>query len=266
TLTEVQVSLNQVTDLPAQLTLGAVGETVTITSGGTELVDTTTTNLSKSFSERQVVELAQTNVGGAFGGGVNNLALIAPNVSSSGEVGVGSGGSIGGQRPRNNNFVIDGVDNNRKDVTGPQAYVSPEVVQEFSLVQNQFSAEFARSNGGQFITVTKSGTNNYHVSTYGFFRSRYLTELDVRQKEEGFVRERDVPGTQFMPRFDSFRGGANLGGPLYLPVFGEGKPALWSGKDRLFFFTSYERLQVGFGAAPAGITALTQAGLSQVIG
>jgi hypothetical protein len=266
TLTEVKVQLNQITDLPAQLTVGDVGETVTITSGGTELVDTTTNNLSKSFSERQVVELAQTNVGGAFGGGVNNLALIAPNVSSSGGVGVGSGGSIGGQRPRNNNFVIDGVDNNRKDVTGPQAYVSPEVVQEFSLLQNQFSAEFARSNGGQFITVTKSGTNNYHGSTYGFFRSRYLLALDTRQKEEGFVRERNVPGTQFMPLYDSFRGGANIGGPIYLPHFGEGGPRFWSGRDRLFFFTSYERLQVGFGAVPAGITALTANGLASVAG
>ena len=266
TLTDVKVLLNQTTSLPAQLILGDVGESVTITSGGTELVDTNTNNLTKSFSERQVVELAQTNVGGAFGGGVNNLALIAPNVSSSGGVGVGAGGAIGGQRPRNNNFVIDGVDNNRKDVTGPQAYVSPEVVQEFSLLQNQFSAEFARSNGGQFITVTKSGTNNYHGSTYGFFRSRYLLALDVRQKEEGFVRERDVPGTQFMPRYDSFRGGVNVGGPIYLPIFGEGKPALWNGKDRLFFFTSYERLQVGFGAAPAGITALTANSLATVTG
>ena len=266
TLTDVKVLLNQTTSLPAQLILGDVGESVTITSGGTELVDTNTNNLTKSFSERQVVELAQTNVGGAFGGGVNNLALIAPNVSSSGGVGVGAGGAIGGQRPRNNNFVIDGVDNNRKDVTGPQAYVSPEVVQEFSLLQNQFSAEFARSNGGQFITVTKSGTNNYHGSTYGFFRSRYLLALDVRQKEEGFVRERDVPGTQFMPRYDSFRGGVNVGGPIYLPIFGEGNPALWNGKDRLFFFTSYERLQVGFGAAPAGITALTANSLATVTG
>ena len=266
TLTDVKVQLNQITDLPAQLTVGDVGESVTITSGGTELVDTTTNTLSKSFSERQVVELAQTNVGGAFGGGVNNLALIAPNVSSSGGVGVGSGGAIGGQRPRNNNFVIDGVDNNRKDVTGPQAYVSPEVVQEFSLMQNQFSAEFARSNGGQFITVTKSGSNNYHGSTYGFFRSRYLLALDTRQKEENFVRERDVPGTQFMPRYDSFRGGMNIGGPVYFPIFGEGKPAFWSGKDRLFFFTSYERLQAGFGAAPAGITALTPNGLAQIAG
>jgi len=264
TLSNVKVLLNQVTDLSAQLEVGGIGETVTVTAAGTELVDTTTNTLSKSFSDRQVVEFAQTNVGGAFGGGVNNLALIAPNVTSSGGVGVGSGGSIGGQRPRNNNFMVDGVDNNRKDITGPQIYVSPEVVQEFSLLQNQFSAEFARSNGGQFLTVTKTGTNDFHGSAYGFFRNRYLNALDTRQIEEGFVRERDVPGTQFMPRFDFFRGGGNLGGPLYLPKFGEGMPDLWSGKNKLFFFASYERLNTGTAAIPAGITGLTQPAIDLV--
>jgi hypothetical protein len=218
TLSDVKVQLNKINDLSAQLTIGGIGETVTVTSGGADLVDTTTANLSKSFSDRQVVELAQTNVGGAFGGGVNNLALIAPNVSSSGGVGVGSGGSIGGQRPRNNNFMVDGVDNNDKSITGPQVYVSPEVVAEFSLLQNQFSAEFARSNGGQFLTVTKSGTNDFHGSVYGFVRNRYLNALDTRQIEEGFVREKNVPGTQFLPRFDLFRGGVNVGGPVYFPA------------------------------------------------
>jgi Carboxypeptidase regulatory-like domain len=266
TLIDLKVGLNQATDLPAQLTLGAVGETVTVTSAGSELLDTTTTTLSKRFSERQVVELAQTNVGGAFGGGVNNLALIAPNVSSSGGVGVGSGGSVGGQRPRNNNFMVDGVDNNDKSVTGPQIYVSPEVVQEFTLLQNQFSAEFGRSNGGQFLTVTKSGTNDFHGSAYGFFRNRFLNALDAREKELPTFRERNVnvPGAQFLPRFDFFRGGGNLGGPVILPKFGEGGPSTWKGKDKLFFFTSLERLQVGFGAAPAGITALTADALAIV--
>ena len=264
TLSDVTVRLNQITDLSAELTIGAIGESVTVTSGGTELVDTTTANLSKSFSGRQVVELAQTNVGGAFGGGVNNLALIAPNVSTSGGVGVGSGGSVGGQRPRNNNFMVDGVDNNDKSVTGPQVYVSPEVVAEFSLLQNQFSAEFGRSNGGQFLTVTKSGTNDFHGSAYGFVRNRFLNALDTREKEAGFVRERNVPGTQFLPRLDLFRGGANLGGPVYFPRFGEGGKRYWSGKNKLFFFTSYERLHVGFGAVPAGLTALTANALATV--
>ncbi len=121
TLSDVRVELNQTTDLSTQLQVGGAAEVVQVSAGGLELVDTTTTNLSKGFNEKQAVDLAQTGLGGAFGGGVNNLALLAPNVSSSGGVGVGTGGSVGGQRPRNNNFVVDGVDNNDKSVTGPRS-------------------------------------------------------------------------------------------------------------------------------------------------
>ncbi|MBA3439818.1 MAG: carboxypeptidase regulatory-like domain-containing protein [Pyrinomonadaceae bacterium] len=263
TLNEVRVSLNQVTEVPSQLTIGIAGETVEVTAGGgAELIDTTTANLSKSFNSRQVVELAQTSLGGA---GVNNLALIAPGVSSSGGVGVGTGGSVGGQRPRNNNFVLDGIDNNDKSVTGPQSYISPEEVAEFSLLQNQFSAEFQRSNGGQFITVTKSGTNDFHGSFYGFFRNRYLNALDTLQKNAGVVREDNDPlGGTRQPRSDYFRGGYNLGGPVFFPGFNEGGPTLYKLRDKLFFFTSYERLQTGSAAAAGGITTPTAAGLATI--
>ena len=151
-------------------------------------MDTTTNNLSKGFNSGRSSNWRRPTRA-APGAGVNNLALIAPNVSSSGGVGVGTGGSVGGQRPRNNNFVVDGVDNNDKSVTGSQSYISPEEVAEFSLLQNQFSAEFGRSNGGQFITVTKSGTNQFHGSFYGFFRNRYLNALDNLQKTAGVIRE-----------------------------------------------------------------------------
>jgi hypothetical protein len=259
TLTDVRVQLNQTTDVPAQLQVGIASETVNVSAGGAELVETTSTQLSKSFSERQVVELAQTNVGGAFGGGVNSLALLSGNVSSAGGVGVGTGGSVGGQRPRNNNFVIDGIDNNDKNVTGPQQYISPENVAEFSLIQNQFSAEFGRSNGGQFITITKSGTNDYHGSFYGFFRNRYLNALDNAQKLAGITRD-PADGDLFMPRTDFFRGGVNLGGPLPLPHFGDGPSSFFRNTDRLFFYAAYERLQQGLAAAPAGITTPTTQG------
>jgi Carboxypeptidase regulatory-like domain len=259
TLTDVRVQLNQTTDVPAQLQVGIASETVNVSAGGAELVETTTTQLSKSFNERQVVELAQTNVGGAFGGGVNSLSLLAGNVSSAGGVGVGTGGSVGGQRPRNNNFVIDGVDNNDKSVTGPQQYVSPENVAEFSLIQNQFSAEYGRSNGGQFITITKSGTNDYHGSFYGFFRNRYLNAIDNIQKIAGVTRD-PADGDLFMARTDFFRGGVNVGGPLPLPHFGEGPKSFFRGQDRLFFYAAYERLQQGLAAAPAGITTPTSQG------
>ena len=250
-LNDVRVELNQTTDLTTQLEVGGAAEVVQVSAGGLELVDTTTTNLSKGFNEKQAVDLAQTGIGGAFGGGVNNLALLAPNVASSGGVGVGTGGSVGGQRPRNNNFVVDGVDNNDKSVTGPQLYVSPETVSEFSLLANQFSAEFGRSNGGQFITVTKSGSNEFHGTAYAFFQNRYLNALDTLQKRAGVIRER-VAGREddFMPRSDFARYGGNVGGPIL--------------KDKLFFFGSYERIQSGDAASAGGLTAPTAAGLTAI--
>lgn len=264
-LTDVRVSVNQSTDLPVQLEPGQVTETVTVTAGGAELVDTTSANLSKAFSSRQVVELAQTTAGPAGSpAGVNNLALLAPNVTSSGGVGVGTGGSVGGQRPRNNNFVVDGVDNNDKSVTGPQSYISPEEVAEFTLLQNQFSAEFARSNGGNFLTVTKSGTNDFHGTGYGFFRNRYLNALDTIQKNAGVTRDKSS-GDLFMPRSDYFRGGFNIGGPFPIFHFGEGTgPAFTLGRDKLFFFTSYERIQTGSAASAGGIVTPTAAGFAAI--
>jgi hypothetical protein len=262
TLTDVKVQLNSATDLTVALQAGAITESVTVTAGGTELVDTTTANLSKAFSDRQVVELAQTTAGPAGStAGVNNLALLAAGVTSSGGVGVGTGGSVGGQRPRDNNFVLDGVDNNDKAVTGPQSYISPEEVAEFTLLQNQFSAEFARSNGGNFITVTKSGTNDFHGSAYTFWRNRYLNALDTIQKNAGVTRN-PADGDNFMPRNDFFRGGFNIGGPVFFPRFGEGGPSLYKLRNKLFFFTSYERLQRGSAAGAAGIVTPTAAGFA----
>ncbi|HEX8501446.1 MAG TPA: hypothetical protein VF659_12760, partial [Pyrinomonadaceae bacterium] len=106
---------------------------------------------------------------------------------------------------------------------------------------------------------TKSGTNDYHGSFYGFFRNRYLNALDNLQKQAGVTRNR-ADGDLFMPRSDYFRGGANFGGPLPIPNFTGEDRMFWSGKDKLFFFTSYERLQTGSAAAAGGIAAPTAAG------
>ncbi len=259
-VSDVAVQLGKAADVPVLLQTGQLTETVTVSAGGAELVNTTNADLSKGFDSRQVVELAQTSAGPIGGAGVNNLALIAPNVSSAGGVGVGTGGTVGGQRPRNNNFMVDGIDNNDKSVTGPQSYISPEEVAEFTLLQNQFSAEFGRSNGGQFITVTKSGANEYHGTMYGFFRNRYLNALDNFQKQAGVTRDRTSPN--FMPRLDYFRGGFNVGGPVAIPNFTGEDRMFWSGKDKLFFFFSYERLQEGTAASPGGIATPTAGGFA----
>src|SRR5215470_6152075 len=256
TLTDVRVQLNQTTDVAVNLEVGVQNDVVEVSAGGAELVDTTTTNLAKGFNTRQVSDLAQTGTGA----GIYNLALIAPNVTSSG----GVGGSVGGQRPRNNNFVVDGIDNNDKAVTGPQVYISPDSVSEFSLLSNQYSAEFARSTGGQFITVTKSGTNSYHGTAYSIFRNRHLNALDNQDILKGIKRCFTIGDDSCMPRNDAGRFGFNVGGPLYLPRFGEGGRATLGGKDKLFFFVGYERMQAGAAAGAAAIETPTAAGFSAI--
>jgi len=262
TVSDVRVKINQVTDVATVLQPGEATASVTVSAGGAELVDTTSLNLSKDFSSRQVVDLAQTTQGGVgAGGGIYNLALISPNVVSSGGVGVGTGGSVGGQRPRDNDFIVDGIDNNDKTVSGPQIYISPESVAEFNVLTNQASAEFARSTGGQFITVTKSGSNDFHGTAFEFFRNRKLNSLDNLQKLAGDTRETN-------PRFDQNRYGGNIGGPVYLPRFGEGGRGLypWSGKNRLFFFFQMENIGLGQASSPGNVSAPTAAGLATLQG
>ena len=257
TVNDVRVRLNDLTDVPIVLQPGEATASVTVSAGGAELVDSTTLNLSKDFDSRQVVDLAQTGQGA----GIYNLALISPNVVSSGGVGLGTGGSVGGQRPRNNDFIVDGIDNNDKTVSGPQIYVSPESVAEFNVLTNQASAEFARSTGGQFITVTKSGGNDFHGSAFEFFRNKELNALDNLEKLAGDTRDTN-------PRYDQNRYGFNIGGPLYIPRFGEGGRTTypWSGKNKLFFFFEFEQTGLGQAASPGNISAPTADGLAMLQG
>ena len=256
-LSDVRVQLNQVTDLTAALQPAEASASVTVSAGGVELVDTTSINLARDFSSRQVIDLAQTGTGA----GIYNLALISPGVGSSGGVGLGTGGSVGGQRPRNNNFIVDGIDNNDKAVSGPQIYVSPESVAEFNLLTNQTSAEFARSTGGQFITVTKSGSNDFHGTAFEFMQNRRLNAIDNLQTLAGITRETN-------PRFDQNRYGFNIGGPLYIPRFGEGgnKAYHWSGRNKLFFFFQFEQSGLGQAASPGNVSAPTAEGIALLQG
>jgi len=123
------------------------------------------------------------------------------------------------------------------------------------LLTNQYSAEFARSTGGQFNLVTKTGGEQYHGSAFGFFQNRKLNALDTLQKNQGITR-----GT--MPRYDFDRFGGNFSGPLHLPRFGEGGKPYTSGKDKLFFFTQYENYQTGQSTPPGGVLGPTAAGFA----
>ncbi len=158
----VRVDLNKTTTANLPLEVGPVSTQVIVTEAPA-LLDTTTAQITATWSEdlslATDLPLASNSISGVY-----NLALIAPGVASGGGVGVGYGPSVGGQRPQNNNFTIEGADNNRKDITGPVIFLPNDSVAEFSVLQNQFSAEFGHSTGGQFNAIVRSGSNVVHGS------------------------------------------------------------------------------------------------------
>ena len=229
----VAVQLNQTTTANLLVKVGTVSTAIEVTAAAA-LIDTTTSQIQNTFSSKQVTDFPNTTIGQ----GVLNLSLLSAGVASSGGVGVGTGPSIGGQRPRNNNFNIEGVDNNNKSVTGPIVYVPSESVAEFTLLQNQFQAEYGHSSGGQFNTIVKSGTNEFHGTLYDYLRNRDLNALDQSFKNKQIYTT---------PRYDQNHLGANFGGPIK--------------KDKLFFFTSFEYNPLGQASTPAAtVYAPTAAG------
>src|SRR5262249_24188374 len=131
------VELNKTASARMELQVGEVNTTVEVTSAA-PTIDTTTSQLGTTFDSK----LADYPTVAAGASGVLNLSLLQPGVGSSGGIGAGSGPSVGGQRPRNNNFTIDGIDNNDKGVTGPSMVVPNDAVQEFTVLENVFSPEF----------------------------------------------------------------------------------------------------------------------------
>ena len=175
---------------------------------------------------------------------VNNLAILAPGATTQSGGVTGWGGAIGGNRPRNNNFVIDGVDNNDVSLTGPLQTPIPEAVSEFTLLTNQFTAEYGHSTAGQFLTTTQSGTNDLHGQFFGFLQNRKMNAFDPLDKK-AFLQG-DLSGK---PRFDETRVGATAGGPII--------------KDKLFIFGAYQFYNVGRAATPgSAIFVPTSAGLA----
>lgn len=213
TVRGVTVALNSTATADIGVAAGTQNSVIEVNASAADVLDTTTQNLTTTFSTEELATLPTASVG--FG--VLNTSLLSPGVASSGGIGIGIGPSVGGQRPRNNNFTIEGIDNNDKAVTGPLVYVPNDAVGEFTLITNQFSPEFGHSSGGQFNTNVVSGTNTFHGKLYEYFQNRNLNAESGTQGGKPDVN----------PRFDNNRYGGQVGGPVV--------------KNKLFFFGNFER-------------------------
>jgi hypothetical protein len=235
----IEVELNKTAT--ANLTLSVSGVVQEITVAATPaLIDTTTAQLTNTYSEQPILNLALS--ANPVAGGVYNLSLANAGVTSAGGVGVGFGPAVGGQRPRNNNFTVEGTDNNRKDTTGTVVDTPVDAVKEFSILQNQFTAEFGHSAGGQFNVVLQGGTNDIHGSAYEYLENRKLNAFDQSAKRQA------VPGTPLIkPRYDQNVSGGNIGGPII--------------KNKLFYFGAFDYNPLGQASTPSAVrSAPTSAG------
>ncbi len=215
TLKAIAVEPSKSATVNANLSVGSTSS-VEVSADSGVVLDTTTTNLTTTFSNVEASVLPTATIGL----GILNASLLSPNVASSGGIGIGTGPSVGGQRPRNNNYTVEGIDDNDKGVTGPLLTVPNDAVGDFTLITSQFSPEFGHSSGGQFNTNVISGSNKLHGRVYEYFQNRNLNAENAIQG-----------GKVSNPRFDQNRYGGQVGGPIR--------------KDKLFVFGNYERFTQG---------------------
>src|SRR6266849_941115 len=152
-----------------------------------------------------------------------DLVLLAPGVASSpiasGASGstplTGSGFTFGGLRSRSNNLSLDGLDNNDEYTGSSRTELSPEIVQEFQVVNNGLSAESGGASGGSINVITRSGTNTVHGDAFLFAQDGAFNARDPFETEAG------------KPSFRRFRAGFALGGRVI--------------KDKTFYYAAVEQ-------------------------
>jgi Carboxypeptidase regulatory-like domain/TonB dependent receptor/TonB-dependent Receptor Plug Domain len=212
---ESNLTIGQTLNLNVAMKVGGSTENVTVTSEG-EGVETARTELSTQINSKSVEGLPISRRD------FSKFAQLTPGVS----VVQGPDGdeiTINGQKGIQNNISIDGADANnpffgeQRGGQRPAFTISLESVKEFQVVPVGASAEFGRSSGGFINVVTKSGTNNFSGSAFGFFRNKGLSA----QNPDAVAAKLPIEA------FRNYQFGANLGGPIK--------------KDKAFFFVAYER-------------------------
>jgi hypothetical protein len=249
-LTDVVLNVQDSISQNFKLQVGSVSESITVVANGAN-VNTSDASVS-TVVDRQFVENIPLN-----GRSFQSLLTATPgvtivgNLASQGQAGVGFGGEItvNGQRTEANYFTVDGVSANTGTAPGQfgvgagyagavpagstlgttQSLVSIDALQEFRATTSTYSAEYGRTPGGQFSFITRSGTNDWHGSAYDYFRN------DVMDANNWFNAAATPPIRRQRERQNDF--GGVLGGPIIIP-------SLYNGRNKTFFFFSYEGLRL----------------------
>ena len=236
----VNVSANVLINL--KLPTGSVSETVEVTTS-IPVLQTQDASVGQVMDSRNVNNLPLNGRNFTFlaqlSAGVNS-----PQADTRGNASTGAF-SANGFRPAQNNYMLDGIDNNSDTVdflNGTNFVVLPPVdaIQEFKVQTTNFSAEFGRSGAAVLNASIKSGTNQFHGDVWEFFRNDKLDAADY------FERTIDAGGVHTQKgelRQNQF--GFTIGGPVVIPH-------VIDGRNKLFFFGDYESLRRRQGTVQTG--------------
>ena len=174
------------------------------------------------------------------------LALTEPGVSDPNGRGFSNGVNlaVNGQRPRSNNFLIDGQDNNDNFAAG-QGFqpINPQAVQELSVLTNAYGAEFGRGGASVTNIITRGGTNQYHGDVWEYYQGSGLNAIDASSSV--------APGpAPTRARSNTHTFGFTFGGPIV--------------KDKLFFFFSPEWQRFYGNETGASLFAPTAQGIADL--
>jgi hypothetical protein len=218
---EVILELASTVKVDFTLEVGQVSESVEVTATAA-ILQTQEASVGGTVTGQ---ELARLPVNGR---NYTRLIMLMPGTSDQGgsqSQGTFSGTqliSVNGQRRQDNNYTVDGVDNNFQMMNSPGASPPMDSIQEFRVLNNT-SAEFGRSSGANVNIATKSGTRDLHGSAYEFLRNDKLDANDFFANRQGTGK---VP-------FRQNQYGVSIGGPLVLPK-------VYNGRDKTFWFASWE--------------------------
>jgi hypothetical protein len=212
---------------------GAVGEQITVVADA-PLLNTESGTTTSTITERQIQDIPLANRS------VLDLAVTAPNISGdagSEDPGVDSDQpvpgfnlSANGGRPGSTAILADGVNNTGVGIARSVVSFTPETVQEFTVQTSAYSAEYGNTGGGVINASTKSGTNDFNGVALWYTRNPKFNARRYR------IGEGPRPANNLRYNQVSF----TVGGPVYLPAFGEGGKKLYDGHNRTFFFFAYE--------------------------
>jgi hypothetical protein len=228
--------------------LSATTSSVTVTADAAPLVESETSVRGDLITGRQVTDLPLpqrnfTNLAalspgvvrpnlGLLGGGGNFVAGGGGQNNTESTRFRESGGSVlvvNGARATNNNFTLDGVDNNEGQFAQIAIYPQPDAIAEFKIETSVPSAESGRAGGGIVSTTFKSGGNVVHGTVGEIYQGRFLSAAASRF---------DDPTSPPVPNYVTHNYYGTVGGPIFLPRPGEGTPVFYDGRNRSFFFFS----------------------------